>query len=173
MSAGTWGLQKRIWDSLELEIQVVVSHQPWVLGTQVRFSTNADRLLTVKPCLQTIYFLFFIFIYVSILLLSLSSDTPEEGIKSHYRWLQATRTSEGAVSALNHWSISPAPSPDFYGSKLMGFLQGGFVIKDLVVQPIMSYMLSIYSGHWHLLCFYICKIHISPPVKHISLRNSI
>jgi hypothetical protein len=48
--------------------------------------------------------------------LSLSSDTPEEGIRSHYRWLWATmwllgielRTSGRAVSALNHWAISPA-----------------------------------------------------------------
>jgi len=47
---------------------------------------------------------------------TLSSDTPEEGIRSHYRWLWATmwllgfelRTSERAVSALNHWAISPA-----------------------------------------------------------------
>jgi hypothetical protein len=48
--------------------------------------------------------------------LSISSDTPEEGIVSHYRWLLATmwlpgielRTSGRAVSALNHWAISPA-----------------------------------------------------------------
>jgi hypothetical protein len=53
--------------------------------------------------------------YVSTL--SLSSDTPEEGIRSHYRWLRATtwllgielRTSERAVSALNLNAISPAP----------------------------------------------------------------
>jgi hypothetical protein len=49
--------------------------------------------------------------------LLLSSDTPEEGIRSHYRWLWATmwllgielRTSARAVSALNRWAISPAP----------------------------------------------------------------
>ena len=54
------------------------------------------------------------FMYVSTL--SLSSDTVEEGIGSHYRWLWATmwllgvelRTSGRAVSALNHWAISPA-----------------------------------------------------------------
>ena len=48
--------------------------------------------------------------------LSLSSDTPEEGVRPHYRWLWATmwllgfelRTSGRAVSALNHWAISPA-----------------------------------------------------------------
>jgi hypothetical protein len=54
------------------------------------------------------------FIYMSTLLLS--SDTLEEGIGSHYRWLWATmwllgievRTSGRAVSVLNHWAISPA-----------------------------------------------------------------
>jgi hypothetical protein len=53
--------------------------------------------------------------YVSTL--SLSSDTPEEGIRSHYRWLWATmwllgielRMSGRAVSAFNLWAISPAP----------------------------------------------------------------
>jgi len=48
--------------------------------------------------------------------LLLSSDTPEEGIRSHYRWLWATmsllgfelRTSGRADSALNCWAISPA-----------------------------------------------------------------
>jgi hypothetical protein len=49
--------------------------------------------------------------YVSTLLLS--SDTPEEGIGSHYRWLWATmlgtelRTFGRTVSALNRWAIAP------------------------------------------------------------------
>jgi hypothetical protein len=52
--------------------------------------------------------------YINTLLLF--SDTPEEGIGSHYRWLWAAtwllgielRTSGGAVSALNRWaSLSP------------------------------------------------------------------
>jgi hypothetical protein len=46
----------------------------------------------------------------------ISSNTLEEGIGSHYRWLGATmqllgfelRTSGRAVSALNHQAISPA-----------------------------------------------------------------
>ena len=50
--------------------------------------------------------------------LSFSSDTPEEGIRSHYRWLGATmwllgielRTSGRAAKALNRWAISPASS---------------------------------------------------------------
>jgi hypothetical protein len=52
--------------------------------------------------------------YLSTLLLS--SDTPEEGIWSHYGWFWATmwllgielRISGRAVSALNYWAISPA-----------------------------------------------------------------
>jgi hypothetical protein len=53
--------------------------------------------------------------------LLLSWDTPKEGIRSHYRWLWATmwllgielRTSGRAVSALNHWTISPAHNNAF------------------------------------------------------------
>ena len=53
--------------------------------------------------------------YVSTLWLS--SDTPEEGIGSHYRWLWGTmwllgmelRASGRAVSALNHCAISQPP----------------------------------------------------------------
>jgi hypothetical protein len=55
--------------------------------------------------------------YVSTLFL----DTPEEGTRSHYRWLWATmwllgielRTSGRAVGALNRWAISPAPETVF------------------------------------------------------------
>jgi hypothetical protein len=47
----------------------------------------------------------------------LSPDTPEAGIRPHYRWLWATmlflgielRISGRAVGALNCWAISPAP----------------------------------------------------------------
>jgi hypothetical protein len=49
-------------------------------------------------------YLFIYLLFVSTALLS--SDTPEEGIRSHYRslWLLGTevRTSGRAVSALNH-----------------------------------------------------------------------
>ena len=56
----------------------------------------------------------------------MSSDTPEEGVISHYRWLWATmwllefelRTSGRAVSALNRWAISPAP-PAFFLNKVL------------------------------------------------------
>ena len=64
-----------------------------------------------------VFFLRFIyFLYVSTLYLS--SDTLEEGIRSHYRCLWDTmwllgielRTSGKGVSAFNHWVISQAPS---------------------------------------------------------------
>jgi len=63
---------------------------------------------------------FFVFLKVYLMhmnTLLLSSDTPEESIRSHYRRLWAAiwlvrielRTSGRAVSALTHWAISPAP----------------------------------------------------------------
>jgi hypothetical protein len=65
-------------------------------------------------------FFFFFFYFMSTL--SLSSDTPEKGIGSHYRWLWATmwllgielRTSGRAASAFNRWAISPAPCVTSY-----------------------------------------------------------
>ena len=57
------------------------------------------------------------FIYVMyVSTMSLSSDTPQDSIRSLYRWLWATmwllgielRTSGKAVSSLNRWAISPA-----------------------------------------------------------------
>jgi hypothetical protein len=56
----------------------------------------------------------YLLLYISTLLLS--SDTPEEGIRSHYRWLWATMWLLGfelrifgrEVSALTRWAISPA-----------------------------------------------------------------
>jgi hypothetical protein len=61
-------------------------------------------------------FLFLKICFIYITTLELSSDTSEEGIRSHYRLLWATmwllgiehRSFGRAVSALNHWAISPA-----------------------------------------------------------------
>jgi hypothetical protein len=70
-----------------------------------------NPILYLKKKRHSIYFM-----YMS----TLSEEvTPEEGIRSHYRWLSATmwllgielRTSGRAVSALNHWAISPALAP--------------------------------------------------------------
>ena len=60
-------------------------------------------------------YLFTYLLYVSTL--SLSSDTPEESVRSRYGWLWAImwllgfelRTFRRTVGALNHWAISPAP----------------------------------------------------------------
>jgi hypothetical protein len=62
------------------------------------------------------FFKRFLFI-IMISTLLLSSDTPEEGVRSHYKWLWATiwllgfelRTFGRAVSVLTRWAISPAP----------------------------------------------------------------
>jgi hypothetical protein len=70
-------------------------------------------LCSDKPLNIFLKHLFIIWVHCS----CLSSDTPEEGVRSHYRWLWATtwllgfelRTSVRAVGALNHWAISPAP----------------------------------------------------------------
>jgi hypothetical protein len=56
-------------------------------------------------------FIYLLKIYLlHVRILQLSSDTPEEGVRSHYRWLWVTmwllgfelRTFRRAVSALNH-----------------------------------------------------------------------
>jgi len=95
-----------------------------------RHSTNSTPstpalMLIGRLCLTSLSFIsrlswicpfFKRFIYLLYEYTELSSDTPEEGIGSHYRWLWATmwllgfecRTSGRAVSAPNHWAISPA-----------------------------------------------------------------
>jgi hypothetical protein len=88
----------------------------WLLGFELRTSgreVSALNHCTISPAPKD---LFIYFMYVSTL--PLSSVTPEEGIRSHYRWLWATmwllgfelRTSGRAVSALNCWATSPALS---------------------------------------------------------------
>jgi hypothetical protein len=69
---------------------------------------------TEKPCLKKKKIICFIYMSTQ----SLSSATPEEGIRSHYRWLWAAmwlvrtelRTSRRADSVLSRCAISPAPS---------------------------------------------------------------
>ena len=64
------------------------------------------------------FFLFLILIYLFYVYENAVADTPEEGIRFHYRWLWATmwllgfefRTFRRAVSALNRWAISPTTS---------------------------------------------------------------
>ncbi len=66
--------------------------------------------------------------------LSLSSDLLEEDIGSYYRWLWATVWLQGielwssgrGVSALNHWSISPACLYNFYPNSIFFILDSLF-----------------------------------------------
>jgi hypothetical protein len=74
---------------------VVCQRVPHVLETVATYClpTWAQVLLwTELPCISSFNFLFLIFLRIIYFMymnstLSLSSDTPEEGIGSHYRWL--------------------------------------------------------------------------------------
>ena len=93
----------------------------WPMFWDIHMVTqHLDRLQSCDITLTTfLYFFFnsfflrFIFIYVSTP--SLSSDTPEEGIRFPYWWLWATmwllgfelKTFGRAVGTLNCWAISP------------------------------------------------------------------
>ena len=95
------------------------SWAPWYgfLGPELRSPRRTQVYLTAEPSLQ-LPFSFFL-MYMS--RLSLSSDTPEEDIRFHCRWLWATiwllgielRT-PGRAASLNHWAISPAPHSVLY-----------------------------------------------------------
>ena len=89
--------------------------------------------------------------------LQLSLDTPEEGIRSHYRWLWATmwllgielRTSgRAAVSALNHWAISPA-----HGHCI---LRGGYFRQSLSAS-------LVWSTHYFPVSFGLVVTHLRDP----------
>jgi hypothetical protein len=66
----------------------------------------------------------------------LSSDMPEDSIRSHYSWLRATmwllgielRISGKALSAFNHWAISPA----LYSYPVLSY--------PILSYPILSYL---------------------------------
>jgi len=91
-----------------------VSHEKLICEKKA-LSCQLWLTASVSP-VGLIWWFFLRFIFLCIWVLSLSSDTPEEGIGSHYRLLWATmwllgielRTSGRAVSAFNHWAISPA-----------------------------------------------------------------
>jgi hypothetical protein len=85
----------------------------WELNFRTSALSSPHRLLhLLSPACSgpKIYLLYISTLY-------LSSDTPEEGVRSHYGWLWATmwllgfefRTFGRAVSALTHWVISPVP----------------------------------------------------------------
>jgi len=84
-----------------------------VLKTKEKYQEKCEYKVEVFSILILFFKRFIYFMFMSTL--SLSSDTPEKGIRSHYRWLWATmwllgielRTSGRAVSDLPHWAISP------------------------------------------------------------------
>jgi hypothetical protein len=113
-----------------------------------------------------------------------SSDTPEEGIRSHHKWLWATvwllgtalRTSGRAASALNHWAISPACGSNF-GPSLKHAISVlfiwfllietlGYSIRDTITLkfPIFTFSLKdrphVQREAWHSLN----KLKVLPPV---------
>ena len=101
-----------------LNIITIMMFYTWC---ELRDQTSRHIMNKYNKFLFSFFFLKFIcLIYMSIL--SLSSDTPEEGIWSHYRWLWASmwllgielRTSGRAVSASNCWAISPAPKYSYF-----------------------------------------------------------
>ena len=81
--------------------------------------------------------------------LSLSPDTPEEGIQSHYKWLWATmwllgielRTFGRGVNVLNCWAISPV---------LLTQLIGVLVTFLLLCRGIQAYVCSPSCSFWLL-----------------------
>jgi hypothetical protein len=92
----------------------------------------------------------------------LSSDTPEEGTRPHYRWLWATmrlleielRTSGRAVGALNLWAISPA-----LDQLLCRLLRSIFYLNQSKVREIESILWPPVPRRaclGSLLLFYIC-----------------
>jgi hypothetical protein len=50
-------------------------------------SGSASQVLGLKACATTAQLFLKIYLFMYMSALSLSSDTPEEGIRSHYRWL--------------------------------------------------------------------------------------
>ena len=86
----------------------------WIASWQITTLETSQVRQMVHPLFfgSLSYILFIYFMYISTTLIS--SDIPEKGTRSHYRWLWAImwllgielRTSGRAVSALNHWAIS-------------------------------------------------------------------
>jgi hypothetical protein len=100
--------------ALVILLSIIICHHHCSILLWVLFYCECLFCLFVTISGFIFYDVFIYFIYVSMLLLC--SDTPEEGVRSHYRWLWATtwllgtelRTSGRAVYALSHWAISPA-----------------------------------------------------------------
>ena len=87
--------------------------EPSMQNTHIHKTNLLRKILNWKHCIQMDFFkdLFIYLMHMSTSPL-LPSDTPEEGVRPHYRWSGRT------VSALNRWAISPAPYPDVLFQKL-------------------------------------------------------
>lgn len=55
MCVVAYGIQKTVLDILELELQEIVSHPIWVLGTELRSSERVAYALTTESFLQTLF----------------------------------------------------------------------------------------------------------------------
>lgn len=53
MSVGAQGVQERVLVPLDLELQVVVIHPAWVLGTKLKSSGRAAAFLMAEPSFQS------------------------------------------------------------------------------------------------------------------------
>jgi len=99
-------------------------------------------LSSPKTILGFIYFM-------CMTILSLASDTKEEGIRSHYKWLWSTmwllginlRTSGRAVSTINLWAISLAQH--FLFVCLFIYLFINFNLVFLLVHPLLLNILLL------------------------------
>ena len=89
-------------------------------------------------------------------ILLLPSDTLEEVIRSHYRWLWANMwlllfelmNFERAVSALNLWAISPAQNIWLFKTYFTHYL-------------IIPYMYTVYFNQIYTLCSPLCPLFLS------------
>jgi hypothetical protein len=80
------------------------------------FSNSVSSLFTQLVWVLGLFF-FNYFMYMSTL--SLSSDTPEEGIRSHCRWLRATMWLLGLELRTSGRAISPVPINNFLSCTAM------------------------------------------------------
>ena len=112
-----WDSRTIIWEGLEdLGPDLVANYngRAFLPDTAWKLFIQSQQCLWQSICLCCCLDVFIYFMYASTP--SLSSDTPEEGIRSDHRWLWDTmwllgiepRTSGGAAGAPNHWAIPSA-----------------------------------------------------------------
>jgi hypothetical protein len=103
-----------------VSLHVVVGN--WIFRTSLYLLRSSPLAPVNFACSVPARFSPKIYLLLYISTLYLSSDAPEEGIRSNYGWLWATmwflgfelRTFGRAVRALTHWAISPAQKILFF-----------------------------------------------------------